>query len=160
MLASRDAILVNLWREWLRGLERGRANGELQVAPWYVSCLRKQGPHPAQYLTVLPAHLARVIMGARCGRLQDMIAPWGAHSYGEQLLHSCDRCGAAPWTAVAAFAHSMFDCEEPFVGSAAWLRFLQVAQECNVRPRSWEEVAAAQGRTRSEMQAGLILDVL
>ena len=33
MLASQDAILVKLWREWLRGLEGGRASGELQVAP-------------------------------------------------------------------------------------------------------------------------------
>ena len=77
-----------------------------------------------------------MIMGARCGRLQDMIAPWGAHSYGEQLLHSSDSCGAASRTAVAAFEHSMFDCEEPFVKCAAWLRFLQVAQECGVRLRS------------------------
>ena len=133
---------------------------ELQIALWYVRCLRKQGPHPTQCLTVLPAHLARVIMSARSGRLQDMIVPWGAHSYGEQLLHSCNRCGAALQTAVATFEHSMFDCEEPFVGSAAWLRFLQVAQESDVSPRSWEEVAAAQGRMRSEMQAGLMLDVL
>ena len=141
VLALRDAILIKLWRVCLRGLERGHANGELQIAPWYVSCLRKQGPHPAQYLTMLPAHLARVIMGARRACLQAMIAPWGAHSYGEQLLHSCDGCGAAPSSehccscrecctaANAALEHSMFDCEEPVSsvprpGSVAcrWLR--------------------------------------
>ena len=35
-----------------------------------------------------------------------------------------------------------------------------IATNMHVRPRSWEQVAAAQGRTRSEMQAGLMLDVL
>ena len=88
--------------------------------------------------------IARVVMGARCGRLQDITAQWHAHGYGEQLMHSCSECNARPCAAVAAFTHSMLKCTTPHVQSSACEQLVETAAECGVAVEAW----AAQGLSR------------
>ena len=98
-------------------------------------------------------------MGARCGRLQDMTAPWQAHACGQQLLHGCCKCDTRPLPAAAAFTHGMFDCKSPHVTSSAWDQFVETAAECGAQV---ESEAARQGRRqqRLEKQSELMLKIL
>ena len=111
----RTAILDNLWLAGLTQMQATYAQCPEGRPGWLPKCLLNQGRCPAEYLTLLPSPVARVITSARSSKLcaMDLMSDlkFGSITDGVSAhMHSCMHCGRAQRDAMAATVHRMLQC--------------------------------------------------
>ena len=107
----RTAALDNLWLAGLTQMQTTYAQCPEGRPGWLPKCLLNQGRCPAEYLTLLPSPVARVITSARSGKLcaMDLCSDFKFGSISAHM-HSCMHCGRAQSDTMAATVHRMLQC--------------------------------------------------
>lgn len=107
----RTAVLNNLWLAALTRMQSTYALCPEGRPGWLPKCLLVQGRRPAEYLSLLPSSVARVITSARSGKLCAMdLASEQKVGFSSDHMRSCMHCGCAQGHSMEAAVHRMLQC--------------------------------------------------
>ena len=126
---TRSDSLANLWQDWQVLQHNCEATSTRQLISLHA--VQGQQMQRAQYIELLPTHLAHIICSARSGRLRWLAEHLRQHPGGD-LLWTSPECGKQHADAGNACVHRLTECTAAIKLSAKWQNMVTVMAHCNI----------------------------